>query len=45
VGKNAGMAVIALTAAAGVIHHILQGANRVSERDEENADRLAGGKT
>jgi formate dehydrogenase iron-sulfur subunit len=45
VGKYAGMAVIALTAAAGVIHHILQGANRVSERDEENADRLAGGKT
>src|SRR6202521_4162967 len=33
VGKYAGMAVIALTAAAGVIHHILQGANRVSERD------------
>jgi formate dehydrogenase iron-sulfur subunit len=45
VGKYAGMAVIALTAAAGVVHHILQGANRVSETDEENADRLAGGKS
>ena len=45
VGKYAGMAVIALTAAAGVVHHILQGANRVSETDEENADRLAGEKS
>ena len=42
VGKYAGMAVVALTAAAGMIHHMLQGPNRVSERDEENADRLAG---
>ena len=39
------MAVIGLTAAAGFIHHILQGANRVSEEDEEKADELAGGKT
>ena len=45
VGKYAGMAVIALTAAAGVVHHILQGANRVSETDEENADHLAGEKS
>jgi formate dehydrogenase iron-sulfur subunit len=45
VGKYAGMAVIALTAAAGLIHHILQGANRVSEEDEKSADQLAGGKT
>jgi formate dehydrogenase iron-sulfur subunit len=45
VGKYAGLAVIGLTAAAGFIHHILQGANRVSEQDEEKADELAGGKT
>ena len=45
VGKYAGMAVIGLTAVAGFVHHILQGANRVSEEDEQNADRLAGGKT
>jgi formate dehydrogenase iron-sulfur subunit len=44
VGKYAGMAVIGLTAAAGVIHHMLQGANRVSEEDEQSADKLAGGK-
>jgi formate dehydrogenase iron-sulfur subunit len=43
VGKYAGMAVIALTAAAGVIHHILQGPNRVTQDEEESADRLAGG--
>src|SRR5262247_2365225 len=45
VGKYAGMAVIALTAAAGMIHHILQGPNRVTEEEEESADQLAGGKT
>src|SRR5262245_24623657 len=45
VGKYAGMAVIALTAAAGMIHHILQGPNRVTEEEEESADKLAGGKT
>jgi formate dehydrogenase iron-sulfur subunit len=45
VGKYAGLAVIAFTAAAGFVHHILQGANRVSEEDEEHADDLAGGKT
>lgn len=44
VSKYAGMAVIGLTAAAGVLHHLLQGPNRVSEEDEENADKLAGGK-
>jgi formate dehydrogenase iron-sulfur subunit len=43
-GKYAGMAVIALTAAAGVIHHLLQGPNRVSAEDEEHADKLAGEK-
>jgi formate dehydrogenase iron-sulfur subunit len=44
VSKYAGMAVIGLTAAAGLLHHVLQGPNRVSEEDEENADKLAGGK-
>ena len=45
VGKYAGLAVIGLTAAAGFLHHILQGPNRVSEEDEQNADRLAGDKS
>jgi formate dehydrogenase iron-sulfur subunit len=45
VSKYAGLAVIGLTAAAGFLHHILQGPNRVSEEDEQSADRLAGGKT
>jgi ferredoxin len=43
VGKYAGLAVIGLTAAAGLLHHLLQGPNRVSKEDEDNADRLAGG--
>jgi formate dehydrogenase iron-sulfur subunit len=45
VSKYAGLAVIGLTAAAGVVHHILQGPNRVADEDEESADKLAGGKT
>ena len=45
VGKYAGMAIIGLTAAAGVIHHLLQGPNRVSEEDEQSADKLAGGQS
>jgi formate dehydrogenase iron-sulfur subunit len=45
VSKYAGLAVIGLTVAAGFIHHILQGPNRVSAEDEEKADELAGGKT
>ena len=44
VSKYAGLAVIGLTAAAGVIHHVLQGPNRVSEHDERSADKLAGPK-
>ncbi|MGE0849276.1 MAG: formate dehydrogenase subunit beta [Hyphomicrobiaceae bacterium] len=44
VGKYAGMAVIALTAAAGFVHHMLQGPNRVTEEEEESADKLAGGR-
>src|SRR5262245_6304137 len=43
VGKYAGLALIGLTAAAGLIHHALRGPNRVTEEDEESADRLAGG--
>ena len=45
VSKYAGMAVIGLTAAAGLIHHVLQGPNRVSKEDEESADKMAGGKS
>jgi formate dehydrogenase iron-sulfur subunit len=45
VGKYAGLALIGLTAAAGVIHHLLQGPNRVTREDEENAEKLAGGKS
>src|ERR1700754_3915694 len=39
-GKYAGLALIGITAAASLVHHFLFGANRVSEEDEENADRL-----
>ncbi|HEY7426908.1 MAG TPA: formate dehydrogenase subunit beta [Gemmataceae bacterium] len=42
VGKYAGLALIGLTVAAGIVHHLLRGPNRVTEEDEENADRLAG---
>jgi formate dehydrogenase iron-sulfur subunit len=42
-GKYAGMAILGLTAAAGFIHYVLQGPNRVTEEDEENADRLTRG--
>ena len=43
--RQRGLAVIGLTVAAGFLHHVLQGPNRVSEKDDENADRLARGKT
>ncbi len=43
--KYAGMAVLGLTAAFGFIHYILQGPNRVTDEDEENAEKLAGGGT
>jgi formate dehydrogenase iron-sulfur subunit len=39
-GKYVGMAAIGLTAVAGFLHYLFSGANRVSEEDEENADRL-----
>jgi hypothetical protein len=34
------MALVAFAAIAGVFHHLFMGADRVSEEDEENADRL-----
>jgi formate dehydrogenase iron-sulfur subunit len=40
--KYAGLGLIALTALAGFVHHIVSGPNRVSSDDEENAKRLAG---
>ncbi len=39
--KYAGMAVIAITAAFGLLHHVVAGANRVKPEDEENAKKLA----
>ena len=41
VSKYAGMAVIGLSAVAGLVHYMLAGPNRVSEEDEKNADKLA----
>jgi len=43
-GKFIGLGAIALTAVVGFFHYIFTGANRVSEEDEENADKLLGGK-
>jgi formate dehydrogenase iron-sulfur subunit len=39
--KYAGFAVIGLTAAFGLVHHLVTGANRVTRRDEEQAERIA----
>ena len=44
VAKYAGLAVIGLSVAAGALHHMLAGANRVSAEDEANAEKLAGGR-
>jgi formate dehydrogenase iron-sulfur subunit len=44
VSKYVGMATIGAFAAVGFLHHLVSGANRVSPEDEENAQRLAGGK-
>jgi len=38
--KYAGLAVMGLTAAFGFLHHVVAGANRVTEHDEEEAERL-----
>jgi formate dehydrogenase iron-sulfur subunit len=42
--KYAGMAVIALTAAFGLIHTLFTGASRVKPEDEDNAKKLAKGR-
>jgi formate dehydrogenase iron-sulfur subunit len=39
-GKYVGLGLIGLTAVASAVHYLLFGANRVSEEDEENADKL-----
>jgi formate dehydrogenase iron-sulfur subunit len=44
VSKYVGMATIGAFAAVGFLHHMISGANRVSPEDEENAQRLTGGK-
>jgi formate dehydrogenase iron-sulfur subunit len=44
VSKYVGMATIGAFAAVGFLHHLISGPNRVSPEDEENAQRLAGGK-
>jgi len=43
--KYAGMAIVGLSAVAGVVHYLFAGPNRVSAEDEENAEKLAGGKS
>jgi formate dehydrogenase iron-sulfur subunit len=41
--KYAGLGAIAMVAAFGVLHHLVQGPNRVPEEDEQKAKRLAEG--
>src|SRR6201999_3803638 len=40
VSKYAGLAIIGLSVAAGLLHHVLAGPNRVTKEDEENAHKL-----
>ncbi|MFH1554729.1 MAG: formate dehydrogenase subunit beta [Pseudomonadota bacterium] len=40
--KYVGFAAIGLAAAAGVLHHLVAGPNKVSNEDEENAEKLTG---
>jgi formate dehydrogenase iron-sulfur subunit len=42
--KTAGLALIGFSMVAGFVHHVFVGANRVSESDEENADKLVEGR-
>jgi formate dehydrogenase iron-sulfur subunit len=42
--KYAGLAAMGAFAVIGLLHHVVTGANRVSQDDEENAKRLAGGR-
>ncbi|WP_407051502.1 formate dehydrogenase subunit beta [Methyloraptor flagellatus] len=44
VTKYAGLGVIGLAALAGLVHHTLLGANRVTEEDEENGAKVKEGK-
>src|SRR5207249_4054912 len=43
--KYAGMAAIGAFAAVGFLHHLISGPNRVSDEDEQNAERLSEGGT
>jgi len=45
VTKYAGMVAIGAFAAVGFLHHLISGPNRVSDEDEQNAERLTGGGT
>ncbi|HUH49140.1 MAG TPA: formate dehydrogenase N subunit beta transmembrane domain-containing protein, partial [Mycoplana sp.] len=40
--KYAGMAVMGLAAAGGLLHYLFRGPNVVTEHDEEQAERLTG---
>jgi formate dehydrogenase iron-sulfur subunit len=40
--KYVGLAAMALFAAIGVVHYAVEGPNKVTEQDEENAEKLAG---
>src|SRR5262245_9087833 len=42
VTKYAGMVAIGAFAAVGFLHHLISGPNRVSDEDEQNAERLTG---
>jgi formate dehydrogenase iron-sulfur subunit len=42
--KYAGLAIIGVTAALGLLHHLVLGPNRVTAEDEENAERITGGR-
>lgn len=43
--KYAGLTAIASFIGVGLLHHVISGANKVSEEDEKNAKRLAGGES
>ena len=45
VTKYAGFAVMGLAAAFGFVHHLVSGPNKVTEHDEEEAERLTEGKS
>ncbi|MCS0497134.1 formate dehydrogenase subunit beta [Ancylobacter sp. MQZ15Z-1] len=43
--KYVGLAVMGFAAAAGLLHYVVAGPNKVTEEDEENAERLTEGRT